>query len=182
MEVLMSGLTKKEAEQNEMRLIRQYEKEFVLLNKNLLDKIGERVLPKRDTKEQRINTCGINGLYCGIYYGDNYCENCYEYELYQRRQAIREIVCMYDYLYRAEIDTEDWDTVSKQFRRKGIGGVRIPAHTNTLLVYAEEKPYRTDSRFEIVCIEDALQELEEEQNVFPAYGNRSTFCYWGRLT
>lgn len=73
---------------------------------------------------------------------------------------------------------DDWDTLSRQLRRKGIDGFRIPSGEDGLLIFVTEPPYRDSRGFVPVPGDEALRELSTSENLFPDGGNRSGIGSW----
>lgn len=121
---------------------------------------------------------GIRPLYCGIYYGENPCEHCRNYETHRRKTIVRDLVFSANELYKATIEEDDWATVSKQLRRRGADGIRVPQEDGTIIVFSTVDPYKKDSPFEQVDKLGAVEELGEEENLYSSGKNRSTFGEW----
>lgn len=144
------------------------------------------------SREQRIKECGkyevmyLNDkgqlssrlMYCGIYYGEDPCPNCKDYESYVRKKVYSNYLNQFQTVYRKEVALEDWDTISRQLRRKQVDGFRIPNGDDGLLVFVTELPYRDARGFTPVSGDAALKELSTSENLFPSGGNRSGIGSW----
>lgn len=146
----------------------------------------------KSERDKRISSCGkkvelivtetgqlgTRPIYCGIYYGEAPCSKCLDYETYRRRKVVSNLVFSEKILYRAELNEKEWASVSRQLRRKGASGIRVPLDGGMIVVYSTIDPYKKGSVFKIVSKLDALDELGADSNLYGDGKNRSTFGNW----
>lgn len=149
-------------------------------------------MPK-ETRQERISRCGkrealyinkstgslsIKKLYCGVYYGDEPCENCLGYEKHSRRIAVEHNTLQYNTLFMAALHGNDWAAIRKQLHRVGASGIRVPQSDSMMLIYSTKNPYDKKDLFVPVAGHEATTELTRDENLFCKFGKRSVFGDW----
>lgn len=175
LEVLYKTESKIDALKVEGEAISSYFKKYVIMNVRRPNSPSTPYFDRKTaTKEDIIAHCGVNGQYCGYFFGDTICPKCFLHESNRRAKIIINNLSSAETVFVCTIKNKDWTRLYKHLYKIRSNYMGIPKPGDLALVVAEKKPQHKDFCFVETPAASAARLLTMEDNLFPKDFNGNT--------